>query len=284
MKNPNIFSIRNLRCSYDGQQEVVHIPQLDIPRGKFVGLLSVSGGGKSTTLETLGLMNMTFLPGSEIKLYPEPDGPGVDYAALWADKTEKEAAAIRRGNFSFIFQQTNLMPNFTAYENICLSQMIQGKSQQDSLDQVKKVLHKIGLDQIQQQQKPWELSGGQQQRVAFARAITPDFSVIFGDEPTGNLDPQNSRALMGMLYEAVKEKQRTAIIVSHNFTLIEAYADMLILLTKPGKVGTLAPENVFFVNRDEQGKRTWTDGKQQTIENLVSTLRSRMQTSNSLEI
>lgn len=276
MKNPYIFSIKNLRCAYDGETAVVEIPELNIPRGRFVALLSVSGGGKSTTLETLGLMNMTFLPDSEIIFYPEEEGPGYDYRDLWADKSEREASAIRRGNFSFIFQQTNLMPSFTAYENICLSQMIQGKSWAESLVLVEEVLNKIGLEEIRPTQKPWELSGGQQQRVAFARAITPDFSVIFGDEPTGNLDPENSSALMQMLHDAVTSKKRTALIVSHNIPLMEAFADMIIVLTKPQQVGTLSPENVFTAQFAEDGTKTWVDGQQKEVADLLKTIKTRM--------
>ena len=276
MTHPNIFEIRNLRCSYDGQKDVLEIKTLDIPRGKFVALLSVSGGGKSTALESLGLMNRTFRKDSEIILYPHAEEDGYDYRELWLNRNESLAASIRSKHFSFIFQQTNLMPNFTAYENICISQMIQGKSQAEALAHVREVMALIGLDEVEETKKSWELSGGQQQRVAFARAITPDFSVIFGDEPTGNLDPQNAHALMQKLYEAVKEKKRTAIVVSHDLDLVQEYADMMLVITKPDQVGMLELENIFQCEVDASGRRQWSNSTGEQIEDIVPRIRKTM--------
>ena len=143
--NP-LFRIRKLRCSYDGNEVVVDIPELDIPRKGLIGLMSVSGGGKSTTLETLGLMNHTFLSGSEITFFPHEEGEGYEFEHLWKSENDRNISQIRNEHYSFIFQKTNLMPNFTAYENICITQMIQGKSHQASILHAKKVMDAMGLE------------------------------------------------------------------------------------------------------------------------------------------
>lgn len=265
--NP-LFRIRNLQCSYDGKEVVVHIPELDIPRGGLIGLMSVSGGGKSTTLETLGLMNHTFLPGSDITFFPAESGEGFSFDHLWKAENDLRISRIRNEHYSFIFQKTNLMPNFTAYENICITQMIQGKSQADSIQHAKQVMEELGLEKVNEEKKAYELSGGEQQRVAFVRAITPNFTVLFGDEPTGNLDTENSRVLMSRLYQTISEKNRTAIIVSHNIELMEEFADMLLVLQKPQKVGILYPGNVFRSQKTENGQRNWVDAAGNPVPDL----------------
>ncbi|MEO1450017.1 MAG: ATP-binding cassette domain-containing protein, partial [Bacteroidota bacterium] len=264
-----MISIRDLKCAYNGKDVVVHIKSLDIPPGEFVGLLSVSGGGKSTTLETLGLMNKTFLPGSTVTLQPDADGPAYDYETLWKNANAKEIAAVRSRYFSFIFQRTNLMPNFTAYENICITQMLQGKSMAEATTHAREVMALMGLKKVDEAKKAHELSGGEQQRVAFVRAITPDFRIIFGDEPTGNLDEENAQALMGKLHDKVKEQSRTAVIVSHDLDLISRYADRLIVLQKRHKTGECFPEHIFRCDTDSTRMRTWRDHEGQPVNDLT---------------
>jgi lipoprotein-releasing system ATP-binding protein len=265
MAGDPIFSIRGLRCAYDRQTPVVQIGELDIPRGSFVGLLSSSGGGKSTVLESLGLMSHTLLPQTEIRFFPEVSSEGYDYLDLWQRRQEKLRSQIRGQHFSFIFQQTHLMPNFTAYENICISQMIQGRSQAASLQAARAALEQLGLSRIDQEKKVFELSGGEQQRVAFARAITPEFSVIFGDEPTGNLDPENADALMARLRGVIKEKGKTALIVSHDVQLISSYADMLVVLKKEAGLGQLSKDHIYHKETDG----TWKNAPGKEIPAIV---------------
>lgn len=143
------------------------------------------------------------------------------------------------------------MPNFTVYENICLTQMLQGKSKKEAIKNAKILMQQIGLDEIDETKKPYELSGGQAQRVAFVRAITPDFSVLFGDEPTGNLDEKNSWDLMMILKEKVVGMGKTAIIVTHNLELALGFADQIILITKPNAHGVISANNVFNKNHSE---------------------------------
>lgn len=245
----SLFHLKNLSCAYrraDGSTTppVLTVEQLELPIGKMVILLGKSGAGKSTILETLGLMNNTLSPESELLFSPN-DKEQYRFEKIWANP---QIADIRKRHFSFIFQNTNLMPNFTVYENICLTQMIQGTSYKDALQKARETMRRIGLQEIDEHKKPHELSGGQRQRVAFVRAITPNFSVLFGDEPTGNLDEINSRELMTMLRDNIQQHGRTAIIVTHNIDLALEFGDQIIILTKDNeeKCGQIDPKNIFY--------------------------------------
>jgi ABC-type lipoprotein export system ATPase subunit len=230
-----IFDIKNLKCAYQADRIVLDVKLLQIPFGKIVFVVGESGVGKSTILETLGLMNNTIVKDDETVLnyYATPDSEKVNILELWAEKGDKRLSEFRLNNFSFIFQQTNLMRNFTAYENVAITRMLQGKSRADSITKTRQALSALGLNQIDFKREVFELSGGQQQRLAFARAIVPDFSVLFGDEPTGNLDPVTAEKVMTILKNQLKDeksknKDATAIIVSHSIELAVEFGDLII--------------------------------------------------------
>lgn len=235
-----LFEIRNLRCSYDrhyteGVSKVVlEIRDLVLPRGRKIFIVGESGIGKSTILEVLGLMNNTVVPDGDTRfLFYEDDGRPVDLMDLWAKGSDDELSEFRLRHFNFIFQSTNLMRNFTAYENIAMTRMLQGYSQEDSFEKAAKVLDDLGLGHIGRDRMAQELSGGQQQRLAFARAILPDFTVLFGDEPTGNLDSDNAVKAMKLLSDKLNAlKGSSAIIVSHDMHLSATFADMIIKIRK----------------------------------------------------
>lgn len=160
----NLFDIRNLSCAYrraDGSTTlpVLKIERLQIPTGQIVVLLGKSGAGKSTILETLGLMNNTLIGDSKLTFSPS-DGTQYQFETIWNQKNIDE---VRNRHFSFIFQNTNLMPNFTVYENVCLTQMLQGVSQEKAMEKAHEVMHRIGLQEVDKIKKPHELSGGQRQ-------------------------------------------------------------------------------------------------------------------------
>lgn len=239
----NIFEIENLRCSYDkhyveGQSKVVlEIETLKIPRGKKIFIVGESGIGKSTILETLGMMNNTIVPGGSTRFafydYTGKNPVEINLAALWHGKSEKKLSDFRLKNFSFIFQSTNLMRNFTAYENIAFTRMLQGYSKFQSYQRTRKTLEDLGLEHIDETRMAIELSGGQQQRLAFARAILPEFTVLFGDEPTGNLDGENAVRVMKILSEKLDEMPgSSAIIVSHDMHLAATFADTIVKIKK----------------------------------------------------
>lgn len=235
-----LFDIHNIRCSYDknyheGVSKVVlEIEHLRIPSDKKVFIVGESGIGKSTILEVLGLMNNTLLYGDNSSfLFYESDNQFVDVLDLWKRNKDEELSEVRRKHFSFIFQNTNLMRNFTAYENVAITRMLQGYSQDESFSKTSEVLANLGLEHLSKDCMAQELSGGQQQRLAFARAVLPDFTVLFGDEPTGNLDPDNATKAMALLSQKLDEaKGSSAIIVSHDMHLAMTFADIIIKIQK----------------------------------------------------
>jgi len=228
IKMNNYFEIKNLKCSYeindDNPKVVLFVDELSIPKGEVVFIVGPSGCGKSTILETLGLMNNTILSVEKLQIFPEKDKI-INVEKVWRQKN-RVLSDIRKRYFSFIFQQTNLMQNFSIWENSMIPQLIKGgdKKYNDAL-----IL--VGLEQIlkEKKQKVGELSGGQQQRLAFVRAFLPDFKILFGDEPTGNLDPENADNLMKIIADEIrKSTDKTAIIVSHSTELSVKYADRII--------------------------------------------------------
>lgn len=272
-----LFEIENLRCSYDrnfreGVSKVVlEINKLTIPQGKKVFIVGESGIGKSTILETLGMMNNTIVPDKECKfIFHENGGKSTDLAALWSC-SDDDLSAFRLKHFSFIFQSTNLMRNFTAYENIALTRMLQGYSMESSFARATEILKDLGLEHIDQTRMTQELSGGQQQRLAFARAILPDFTVLFGDEPTGNLDSDNAVKAMEILSNKLNElKGSSAIIVSHDMHLATMFADIIIKIRKESRpTKSVNDEVVYYGVIDDrsifipQGDDLWSNGVEQ---------------------
>lgn len=235
----NLFEISNLHCSYDSHYRegvskvVLEIHHLSIPRGKTVFIVGESGIGKSTILETLGMMNNTIVPSNETHFHFDGgNGVETDLKLLWR-RGDKALATFRLKNYSFIFQSTNLMKNFTAFENVAFTRILQGYSQYSCMQRAKQMLADLGLDHVDKHRMAQELSGGQQQRLAFARAILPEFTVLFGDEPTGNLDVENAIRVMKILKDKLAEHiGASAIIVSHDMHLATSFADVIIKIHK----------------------------------------------------
>jgi ABC-type lipoprotein export system ATPase subunit len=239
-KMKNLFEIKNLRCSYDKQYKegiskvVLEIDELNIPKGKKVFIVGESGIGKSTILETLGMMNDTIVPdkNTEFKFYLE-NNESIDLKNLWNKNNDKALSKFRLDHYSFIFQSTNLMRNFTAFENIAFTRMLQGHSKEESFERTRSILKDLGLEHVNETRMTQELSGGQQQRLAFARAVIPDFTVLFGDEPTGNLDGENAMRVMEVLSKKLDgTNSASAIIVSHDMHLAVSFADVIIKIRK----------------------------------------------------
>lgn len=270
-----LFEIENLRCSYDKNYRegiskiVLEIRKLALPKGRKIFIVGESGIGKSTILEVLGLMNNTIVPSDKSKFLFYEDEKPVDLLKLWADGSDNTLSAFRLKHFNFIFQSTNLMRNFTAYENVALTRMLQGYSQEEAFEKASKVLADLGLEHIDQTRMAQELSGGQQQRLAFARAILPDFTVLFGDEPTGNLDSDNAVRAMELLSAKLGEQQESsAIIVSHDMPLAMAFADVIIKIRKEESpveyvrdevayMGVIDDKCVFVPSED---RNAWSNG------------------------
>ena len=274
MENP-LFVIKNLVCSYRNGNDVLRIRELVVPRNRFVALVGKSGSGKSTVLETLGLMNNTIKSG-DVLFYPSDKEQPLSYKEYWGPSRKNEIARLRREYFSFIFQNTNLMQNFTAYENACLSQMILGVPLNKAMEKVKASMETMGLEEVLTDRNASTLSGGQKQRLAFVRAITPQFTVLFGDEPTGNLDDDNSNELMFKLHQNITEFHRTAIIVSHNIILSEKYADMIIVLKKNGDLISCAEVEQDDVYMKSKSNGSWYNNQNQPVDNLTGIIQQKL--------
>lgn len=273
----NLFTIEQLRCSYEHpfiegcSRVVLEIEHLELEQGHKIFIVGESGIGKSTILETLGMMNNTLVANQRTRfIFHSSDGRDTDLCQLWL-KDDKELSRFRLKHYSFIFQSTNLMRNFTAFENVAFTRMLQGYSRDECFARVRQVLADLGLGTVDEQRMAHELSGGQQQRLAFARAILPDFSVLFGDEPTGNLDPENAMRVMHNLVNKLGEQENaSAIIVSHDMHLATSFADVIVKIRKETRTplnsadeqqsyGKIDPLCVF---RPNNSHTCWSNGKE----------------------
>lgn len=238
-----IFEIKNLECKYkNAMHSVLFIDELNIYKGEIVFIIGASGIGKSTILETLGLMNNTLVNNSSTHFLFTPGKDKINYSSIWgkSNKNDNDLSQLRSKYFSFIFQDSTLFTHLTAYENVALPLLL--SKNQDASFNVKDA-NKISstiFDEILEdystidQDKPINLmSGGERQRVAFTRAVASDFNVLFGDEPTGNLDPNSARKCMDLLRSKING-ENAAVIVSHDVSLALNYADRIIVINKEG--------------------------------------------------
>lgn len=194
---------------------------LHIAKGEFVAFLGPSGSGKSTAMNILGCLDSRF-EGSYFLEGREVRGLGDD-----------DLASIRNKKIGFVHQNFNLLPRLTALENVELPPVYSGTPRHRRREAAEKVLRSVGLgDRLGH--LPIQLSGGQQQRVAIARALVNDASVIFADEPTGNLDSKSSVEIMTIL-QRLNERGATIVLVTHEADIAE-WASRSIYF-KDGKLG-----------------------------------------------
>lgn len=198
-----MITAENLHRSYTiGHKvvEVLHGLSLNIKRGEKVFLCGPSGAGKTTLMYTLAGLE----PPQQGKVLVD----GKDIYAL----NLRKRALFRNKTMGFIFQNYMLMPELTALENASLATAVAGR---EATERVKSLLERVGLgDRLDH--LPNELSGGEQQRVAIARALAHNPSLIFADEPTGNLDSRNGRQILDLLFELADEGNKTLVIVTHD--------------------------------------------------------------------
>lgn len=227
-----VFEISSLQCAYHAAGgTVLSVPSLKLELGKIYFILGSSGSGKSTLLETLGLMNHTIASG-DVLLHTETGS--ISYSSLWKAGNTKGLQEAREKYFSFIFQQTNLLDNFSAIENAALARMIKQKENLDAASPaVRDQLEAVGLLHrfTSGDASPVMLSGGQRQRLSFSRALAAPFTILFCDEPTGNLDIRNAQALFDIIRNTISDN-KIAIIVSHDIDLALSYADEIICLKR----------------------------------------------------
>jgi lipoprotein ABC transporter, ATP-binding protein len=200
-----MIEIKNIRKSY-GSLEVLKGIDAVIGQGEIVSIVGASGAGKTTLLQIVGTLDK---PDCGEILY---DGRRVD------NLPDREMARFRNGNIGFVFQFHQLLPEFTALENVMIPALIGGKNQSDAEQEAKRILDFLSLsDRLGH--KPAQLSGGEKQRVAVARALINRPSVILADEPSGSLDSKNKIELHKLFFDLRDEFKQTFVIVTHDETL-----------------------------------------------------------------
>ena len=207
-----VISLKDIRKSYYlGRQELPVLKgiSLDIHVNEYVALMGPSGSGKSTLMNILGCLD-TPTSGQYIL-------NGKDVSRMIDD----ELADVRNVEIGFVFQQFNLLPRLTAWENVALPLIYAGVSKAEREERARAMLAKVGLEE-RAHHKPNELSGGQSQRVAIARALINNPSLLLADEPTGNLDTKTSVEIME-IFASIHEQGNTVVLVTHeediaNFT------------------------------------------------------------------
>jgi len=197
-----MIEVAGLHKSY-GALEVLKGIDLSIARSEVVSIVGASGAGKTTLLQIMGTLD-------------RPDKGSVLYNGVAVEQLgDKQLARFRNENIGFIFQFHQLLPEFTALENVCIPAWIGGKGKSDAEHRALELLALLGLTD-RADHKPGKLSGGEQQRVAVARALINSPKVIFADEPSGNLDSANARSLHELFFKLRDELGQTIVIVTHN--------------------------------------------------------------------
>lgn len=191
-----------------GALQVLKGIDLTIGKGEIVTIVGPSGAGKTTLLQIIGTLDQPDSGSLTIN--------GTDVSRL----NEKALSAFRNKNIGFVFQFHQLLPEFTALENVMIPALIGGTRRSDALAKAKKILDDLRLSD-RMEHKPAELSGGEKQRVAVARALINDPAVILADEPSGSLDSQNKEELHALFFDLRKRLGQTFIIVTHDETLAQ---------------------------------------------------------------
>ncbi len=197
-----------------GTLEVLKGVNLEVRRGEIVAIVGKSGAGKTTLLQIIGTLDRPTRGRVLIE--------GTDVFAM----KDKELAAFRNRHIGFIFQFHQLLPEFTALENVCIPAMIAREKETEYKPRAEKLLRELGLSD-RMGHKPNELSGGEKQRVAAARALMMNPDIILADEPTGSLDEKNKKELSDLLLQLRKEYGQTILLVTHDKELA-AIADRVI--------------------------------------------------------
>jgi putative ABC transport system ATP-binding protein len=211
-----IIAVRDLRKIYHVGDVDVHALRgvsLDVPRGEFVSIVGPSGSGKSTLFHVLG--GLTSVTSGQVIV------DGQDLSRL----TDSERTRLRRQKVGFVFQRYNLLPTLTALGNIQIARYFGGKSgplEKDFLE----IIRLLGIEH-RLHHKPRALSGGEQQRVAIARALVNHPAILLADEPTGNLDTENSEAVLSLLRSLNHRYGQTILMITHN-PEAAAFADRII--------------------------------------------------------
>ena len=200
-----MIKVKNIHKYYD-DLHVLKGVDLNIKQGEIVSIVGASGAGKTTLLHILGTLDEA----SKKETYELfIDGTSI------INLKEKELAKFRNEHLGFIFQFHQLLPEFTALENVCIPAFIKGTPKVEAENKAKELLEFLGLSH-RIHHKPNELSGGEQQRVAVARSLINNPKIIFADEPSGNLDSESAETLHDLFFKLRDQFGQTFVIVTHN--------------------------------------------------------------------
>jgi putative ABC transport system ATP-binding protein len=242
LKAPAVAATAVTRRYGDGESAVDALRgvTLEVPAGQFTAVMGPSGSGKSTLMHLLAGLDTPSSGTVEIG--------GEDITTM----SDKQLTKLRRRHIGFVFQQFNLLPTLTAEENILLPLSIAGRKPEKG--DLEALIARVGLED-RRRHRPSELSGGQQQRVAIARALMSSPTVLFADEPTGNLDSASGAEILALLREAVELDGQTTLMVTHD-ALAAAAADRVVFiadgrivadLTEPTEADVLAAVKEAYV-------------------------------------
>ena len=210
----------NIHKSY-GDLEVLKGVDLEIKTGEIVSIVGESGAGKSTLLQILGTL--------DIPTNPDKYNTHLTLAEQsFLKMSDREISKFRNQNIGFVFQHHQLLPEFTALENVLLPTRISGKNEKESMDKAFQLFEELHIAH-RVDHRPKELSGGEAQRVAVARALINSPKIIFADEPTGNLDSKNADALHQLFFDLRDKYNQTFVIVTHNKELAESTDRKLVM-------------------------------------------------------
>lgn len=211
-----MIKVSNIEKSF-GDLKVLRGVSLEVKKGEIVSIVGASGAGKTTLLQILG--TLLSADSGEVEI------AGVKVLSF----SEKRTAEFRNRHIGFVFQFHNLLPEFSALENVMMPALIGGTKRKEAKQRALELLEAVGLTE-RADHKPAQLSGGEQQRVAIARALINRPSVLFADEPTGNLDTHNRDEIQRLLFEVRDKFGQTIIMVTHDERLAEM-ADRKIVMS-----------------------------------------------------
>ncbi|ASE60937.1 ABC transporter ATP-binding protein [Chryseobacterium indologenes] len=215
-----MIKARNIHKSY-GNLEVLKGVDIHIKMGEVVSIVGESGAGKSTLLQILGTLDHPTQSGkydTEIAIAGES----------FINMNDKQLSKFRNQNIGFVFQFHQLLPEFTALENVLLPTRIAGANEREAIEKAYALFEDLKIEQ-RLNHKPNQLSGGEAQRVAVARALINSPKIIFADEPTGNLDSKNADDLHRLFFDLRDKYNQTFVIVTHNPNLAEITDRKLIM-------------------------------------------------------
>ena len=215
-----MIKAKNIYKSY-GDLQVLKGVNLNIDEGEIVSIVGESGAGKSTLLQILGTLDLPTdaqKHGTEITIAGEP----------FLKMNDQELSKFRNENIGFVFQHHQLLPEFTAIENVMMPIRIAGKNPKDFQEKAYQLFEELNIID-RRYHKPKALSGGEAQRVAVVRALINSPKIIFADEPTGNLDSKNADSLHQLLFDLRDSYNQTFVIITHNPILAESADRKLVM-------------------------------------------------------